>query len=79
MTARLQPGDLFPALDVNLPDRTLHLPADLAGECAVVLIYRGSWCPYCKAQLAAFQPALPQAHAVAAVIGAFLHEDPLMP
>ena len=33
---------------------TLSLPADLAGSYAVILFYRGSWCPYCSAQLAAF-------------------------
>ena len=31
MTVRLQPGDLFPGLEMNLPDQTLHLPADVAG------------------------------------------------
>jgi peroxiredoxin len=60
MTVRLQPGDIFPAIDVNLPGRTLRVPADLAGGYAVVLFYRGSWCPYCNAQLAAFQRALPE-------------------
>jgi peroxiredoxin len=60
MTVRLQPGDLFPAVEVNLPERTLRVPVDLAGDYAVVLFYRGSWCPYCNAQLAAFQRALPQ-------------------
>ncbi len=30
---------------------------DLAGDFGVVLIYRGSWCPYCNAQLRAFARA----------------------
>ena len=55
----LHPGDPFPELTVNLPGgRTLHLPGDLAGRFGVVLFYRGSWCPYCNAQLSAFQRAL---------------------
>ena len=55
----LHPGDPFPALTVALPgDQTLHLPSDLAGRFGVVLFYRGSWCPYCNAQLSAFQRAL---------------------
>ena len=38
--------------------RTLRLPDALAGHYGVVLFYRGSWCPYCNAQLRAFQRSL---------------------
>ena len=55
----LQPGDPFPPLTVALPGgRTLRLPDALAGRFGVVLYYRGSWCPYCNAQLSAFQRSL---------------------
>jgi thiol-disulfide isomerase/thioredoxin len=55
----LHPHDPFPALTVCLPGgRALRLPDDLAGHFGVVLLYRGSWCPYCNAQLSAFQRAL---------------------
>ena len=55
----LQPGDPFPSLTVALPGgRTLRLPGALAGRFGVVLYYRGSWCPYCNAQLSAFQRSL---------------------
>ena len=55
----LQPGDPFPSLTVTLPgNRTLRLPDALAGRFGVVLYYRGSWCPYCNAQLSAFQRSL---------------------
>ena len=55
----LHPGDPFPALTVALPEgRALRLPDDLAGHYGVVLFYRGSWCPYCNAQLRAFQRSL---------------------
>jgi peroxiredoxin len=55
MTVRLGNGDLFPTLVVDGVDGgTLVLPRDLAGSFAVVLFFRGSWCPYCCAQLAAF-------------------------
>jgi peroxiredoxin len=58
-TTVLHPGDLFPRLIVSLPGgRTVHLPSDLAGRFGVVLFYRGAWCPYCNAQLSAFQRAL---------------------
>jgi peroxiredoxin len=55
----LRPGNSFPGLIVNLPGgRTVDLPGDLAGWFGVVLFYRGAWCPYCNAQLSAFQRAL---------------------
>ncbi len=54
----LHEGDKFPALSVALPGgSTLQLPDALAGHYGVVLFYRGSWCPYCKAQLRAFERA----------------------
>jgi peroxiredoxin len=41
---------------MNVPGgETLTVPDALAGDFAVVLFYRGSWCPYCNAQLSAFQ------------------------
>ena len=61
MTARtlLHPGDRFPALTVaSRGGRAFRRPADLAGRFGVVLFYRGAWCPYCNAQLSAFQRAL---------------------
>ena len=55
MSSQLQNGDLFPDLTIEgVGGGTLALPRDLAGSYAVVLFYRGSWCPYCCAQLAAF-------------------------
>ena len=52
----LNPGDQFPDLTVTLPGGdSLRLPDALAGSFGVVLFYRGSWCPYCNAQLRAFQ------------------------
>lgn len=55
----LHPGDRFPALTVAQPGgRALRLPDDLTGHFSVILFYRGSWCPYCNAQLRAFQRSL---------------------
>jgi peroxiredoxin len=54
----LHNGDIFPDLTIDLVDGgSLSLPDDLTGAFGVVLIYRGSWCPYCNAQLAAFSRA----------------------
>jgi peroxiredoxin len=38
-------------------DDALVLPDALAGHYGVVLMFRGAWCPYCNAQLRAFQRA----------------------
>ena len=54
----LAPGDPFPPITVALPGgESLDLPSALSGHHVVVLLYRGSWCPYCNAQLHAFQRA----------------------
>lgn len=56
--ALLQPGDMFPTLPVNPPGKAaVRLPEAFEGHFGVVLFYRGSWCPYCNAQLRAFQRA----------------------
>lgn len=55
---RLSNGHTFPKLQIPaVGGGTLSLPEDLAGHFGVVLLYRGSWCPYCNAQLSAFQRA----------------------
>jgi len=54
----LGPGATFPALSLTPPRQpALTLPDAFAGDFAVVLFFRGSWCPYCNAQLRAFQRA----------------------
>ena len=58
MVSHLQNGDLFPDLAIDVVGGgTVVLPRDLAESYAVILFYRGSWCPYCCAQLAAFSRA----------------------
>ena len=54
----LHPGDKFPALPLTVPGGdTLQIPDSLTGHFGVVLFFRGAWCPYCNAQLRAFQRA----------------------
>jgi peroxiredoxin len=54
----LNPGDPFPRLTISTTDgQALTLPDAFAGEFGVVLFYRGAWCPYCNAQLRAFERA----------------------
>src|SRR5216683_2930258 len=79
--SRLRNGQPFPALEVPaVGGGTISLPEDLAGSYGVVLIYRGSWCPYCNAQLAAFSRALDALTGlgvkVVAPTGAYVNDDP---
>src|ERR1700729_79965 len=54
----LQPNDQFPSITITPPaGAPLELPDALGGAFAVVLFFRGAWCPYCNAQLRAFQRA----------------------
>jgi peroxiredoxin len=74
--ALLHPGDRFPTFAVTLADGgTLALPDDLAGSFGVVLFYRGSWCPYCNAQLRAFQRASESLAEVGAKVVALSVDD----
>src|SRR6202789_1262964 len=72
----LHPGDRFPTLTVALPGgETLSLPNALAGGFGVVLFYRGSWCPYCNAQLRAFERAADNLTKVGAKVVALSVDD----
>lgn len=54
----LNNGDTFPSLTLDtVGDGTLPVTHHLAGSYGAILIYRGSWCPYCNAQLAGFARA----------------------
>ena len=54
----LHPGDLFPELSLAVPGgESLRVPETFDGQFGVMLFNRGAWCPYCNAQLGAFQRA----------------------
>ncbi len=54
----LNPGDPFPRLTIETAGgHPLTIPDAFAGDFAAVLFYRGAWCPYCNAQLRAFERA----------------------
>ena len=54
----LNSRDRFPSITITPVDaEPIDLPDALASHFAVILFYRGSWCPYCNAQLRAFQRA----------------------
>src|SRR5262245_54352460 len=76
MSLRLHNGDVFPDLTVDVVGGgTLALPRDLAGSYAVVLFYRGSWCPYCCSQLAAFSRATERLAAIGVTVVALSVDD----
>jgi len=57
-STRLENGAPFPHLTIDaVGGGIISLPGDFAGSFSVVLLYRGSWCPYCNAQLSAFSRA----------------------
>jgi peroxiredoxin len=67
----LHNGDSFPAISLAaVGGGRLSLPHDLADDFGVVLFYRGWWCPYCKAQLAAFARAAERFAAVGIKVAA---------
>ncbi|GLY75371.1 peroxiredoxin family protein [Actinoallomurus iriomotensis] len=72
----LNPGDRFPSLTVpSLGGGSLALPDVLRGHFGVILFYRGHWCPYCNAQLRAFQRALDTLTGLDAKVVALTVED----
>jgi peroxiredoxin len=74
--SRLTNGQPFPSLEVPAAGGgTISLPGDLAGSYGVVLVYRGSWCPYCNAQLSAFQRSLDRLTDIGALVAALSVDD----
>jgi peroxiredoxin len=72
----LSPGDPFPALGLTQPGgETLTLPDAFAGSFGVVLFYRGSWCPYCNAQLRAFERSRERLAEVGTKVAALSTDD----
>jgi peroxiredoxin len=54
----LHPGDTFPVLSLTVPGgETVKVPDAFGDQFGVMLFIRGSWCPYCNAQLRAFHRA----------------------
>lgn len=74
--SRLNYGQPLPALEIPaVGGGMMSLPGDLAGSYGVILIYPGSWCPYCNAQLSAFSRALDTLSELGAKVVAFSVDD----
>ena len=70
-------GPIFPTITAARVDGgTMTIPQDLEGKWAVLLFYRGHWCPYCRQQLMDFQRMSEQLHEIGAEVVA-LSVDPL--
>ena len=56
-------GQRFPTITAaRIGGGEMSIPQDVAGSFAVILFYRGHWCPYCRQQLLGFQQAIEQLH-----------------
>jgi peroxiredoxin len=72
----LRPGDPFPTLIVTpVVGPPIALRGELAGHFGVVLFYRGAWCPYCNAQLRAFQRSLDHLTGLGVLVAALSVDD----
>lgn len=70
-------GQLFPTITAShVGGGEFTVPDDLAGRWAVLLFYRGHWCPYCRQQLMDFQRAQEQLKEIGVDVVA-LSVDPL--
>ena len=76
MMPLLKPGDVFPSLTVpRVGGGSLAIPDVFDDGYGVVLFYRGSWCPYCNAQLRAFQRAIDSLNGEGATVAALSIDD----
>ncbi|MEV6892207.1 peroxiredoxin family protein [Kribbella sp. NPDC051137] len=72
----LYPGDRFPELTFAVPGgENVTVPERFDGGFGVMLFYRGSWCPYCNAQLRAFQRAATSLNELGAQVAALSVDD----
>jgi peroxiredoxin len=72
----LKPGDAFPRLTFRRSGGgSFTVPDQFDGKFGVVLFYRGSWCPYCNAQLRSFERARAQLAEVGADLVALSVDD----
>lgn len=72
----LRPGDDFPTIGITPVDAPeLLLPDALHGRFGIVLFYRGAWCPYCAAQLTAFQRSVGRLEAMGATVAGLSVDD----
>ncbi|MBD2871867.1 peroxiredoxin-like family protein [Paenibacillus arenilitoris] len=73
----LQEGQKAKDFSLNNPmGIPVHLYDELAKGPVVLTFYRGGWCPFCNAQLRAYQKLLPEIHALGARLIAVSPQSP---
>ncbi len=66
---RLRNGERFPTITASrVGGSEMTIPHELEGRWAVLLFYRGHWCPYCRQQLLGFQRARQQLNELGAEV-----------
>lgn len=66
---RLSNDEHFPTITASrVGGGEMSIPRDLEGRWAVLLFYRGHWCPYCRQQLLDFQRAREQLNELGAEV-----------
>lgn len=79
MAEKLVQGAKLPAITLKFIDgKVLKLPDELSGRYLALLFYRGTWCPYCKRQLASYQANLSELGSLGVTVIA-ASVDPLEP
>lgn len=74
---KLQVGDKATDFSLtNAKGETVMLSKILESEKAVIVFYRGTWCPYCNLQLAHYQNSLSEIHALGARLVAISPQTP---
>jgi peroxiredoxin len=62
---KLQNGDQLPPISLKVGESgIIHLPADIATDYAIILFYRGHWCPFCRRLLDAYEQRLEKFNAL---------------
>ena len=79
MNTKLRNGDRFPDLSIStVGGGEMVLPRSVEGFYSVILFYRGAWCPYCNAQLAAFARARESLRSIGVeIVAASVENEPV--
>ena len=73
----VQPGTRLPDGELlGVAGQPATLAETLSGKPAVIVFYRGGWCPYCNLELKAYQSLLPRFAAAGASLVAISPEKP---
>jgi len=58
---KLQNGDVLRSFSLKATTgETIHLPQDIPTDYAIILFYRGHWCPFCRRLLNAYEERIDQ-------------------